>query len=301
MDKKLYVIMGATGHIGHVISQELLRRKLRVRVIGRNPKKLELLKSLGAETVTLDNLEDANLLKEAFHRADAIFTMLPPDLQVEDYNRYQDAVGEATKIAIKKSKATHVINLSSIGAELTEGTGPIGGLHRQEIRLNDLTGVNVVHIRAGYFMENFFNNIDSIKQTGAFYSPIRADLPLQLVATGDIGKKAADLLDRLDFRGRTYFDFSGPRDVTMLEVTPLLANAIGKPDMKYIQVSYDDADKNLLSVGMKPSIVSLFHEMNMGFNDEKIKWTQRMTLDHRGKTTIEDFAKEFARAYQAKK
>jgi uncharacterized protein YbjT (DUF2867 family) len=298
MEKNLYTIMGATGNIGHVIAQNLLMNGHQVRAIGRNPKKLAHLKTLGAETFSLENFDDADRLKEAFHKADAVFCLIPPSIFVEDEGAYQDDVGEAIKTALKKSKNPYIVNLSSFGAQIPEGTGPIAGLHRQEKRLNSLSGVNILHLRPGYFMENLLTGISSIKNTGAFCYSLRGNIPMEMVATIDIGKKAAELLHRLDFTKQTVFEFIGPREVSFNEAIPILGKAIGKPDLKYVEVSYDETDKAMLSIGMQPKTVSLFREMNTAFNEERIKLTQRMTPDHRGKTTIGDFANEFARAYK---
>jgi uncharacterized protein YbjT (DUF2867 family) len=189
--------------------------------------------------------------------------------------------------------------LSSVGAEIPEGTGPIAGLYRQEMRLNTLPGTNIIHLRPGYFMENLLMGINSIKKMDAYPSPLQKDLPLPLIATIDIGKKAAEFLHRLDFHKHTIFDFVGPREVSLNEAISILGKAIGKPDLQYLQVSYDDADKALLSAGLKPKTIKLLREMNTAFNEGRIKSTQRITPDHRGKTRVEDFAKEFAHAYQA--
>ena len=298
MEKKLYTVMGATGNIGHVITQDLIMNGHQVRAIGRNPKKLAQLKSLGAETFSLENFDDADRLKDAFHKADAVFCLIPPSIFAEDEGAYQDNVGEAIKTALKKSKTPYIVNLSSFGAQIPEGTGPVAGLHRQEERLNSLSGVNILHLRPGYFMENLLTGIPSIKNTGAFFYCLRGNIPLEMVATIDIGKKAAEFLHRLNFNKQSIFEFIGPREVSFNEAIPILGKAIGKPDLKYVEVTYDETDKALLSIGMQPKTVALFREMNTALNEKRIKLTQKMTPDHRGKTTIGDFANEFARAYQ---
>lgn len=290
--------MGATGHIGHVLAQNLLLRGNHVRAIGRDPKKLALLKSLGADPISIEDFTDAGALKDAFHRAEAVFSFIPPNHITEDYSSYQDQVGEAIKSAVKKSKVAHVLNLSSIGAEIPEGTGPIAGLYRHEMRLNSLSGVSVLHLRPGYFMENLLWSIDSIKNAGILLTPLKEDLPIPMVAAADIGKKATEFMDRLDFRGHNFFEFVGPRDVTMKEAAPVLGAAIGKPDLKYSLIAYDEAGKAMLASGMKPKMIELMLQLYRAFNSGHIKNSQRITPEHRGKTTIEDFAKEFAHAYK---
>ncbi len=120
-----------------------------------------------------------------------------------------------------------------------------------------------------------------------------------IVATRDIGAKAAEFLADRQFRGQTAFEFVGPRPVTMQEATSVLGKAIGKPDMKYVQFDYEVANTAMLGAGMRPDWVGLVMEMNRGFNDGLIRTTQPMTQDHLGRTSIEHFAEEFAAAFRA--
>ncbi|MCI0585838.1 MAG: NAD(P)H-binding protein [Planctomycetes bacterium] len=296
MTKRTYAIMGATGQIGRVVTEKLLERGHDVRALGRETKKLEALRARGAKTTPV-RFDDANALAEAFRGTQAVFTMIPPAYDADDYGRFQDRVGEATVAALKKAGTTHVLDLSSIGAHLTEGTGPIKGLHRQEKRLEGLPGLSVLHLRPGWFMENLLWAIPAIREHGVNGSALRGDLSIPLVATTDIGEKAADLLDRLDFRGRSVLEFVGPTPLNSHEATAALGKAIGKPDLRYVQVPYAEAERAMVASGMKPNFAALIVEMDRSLNEGKIEPTQTFTAENRGKTTIEGFAKVFARAY----
>jgi uncharacterized protein YbjT (DUF2867 family) len=191
----------------------------------------------------------------------------------------------------------HVVNLSSIGAEQPSGTGPIAGLYRQEQRLNKLSGVNILHLRPSAFMENNFFSLPVIKGQGVNGSAAPGDIPLPTVATQDIGEKAGELLDHLNFKGHEVFDFTGPREYSSKEVTAALGKAIGKPDLAYVQFSLEDVKKGLLGSGLKPRMVDLMIEMYKAGGEGKLHPTQPLTPERRGKTTIEEFAKGFAAVY----
>ncbi len=296
MTKRSFAIMGATGQIGRVVTERLLERGHEVRALGREAKKLDALRAKGAKTSPL-KFDDGNALAETFRGTTAVFTMIPPAYDVEDYGRWQDRVGEATVAALKKAGTAHVVDLSSIGAHLAEGTGPIKGLHRQEKRLEGLPGLSVLHLRPSWFMENFLWSIPPIREHGVNGSALRGDLKLPMVSTKDIGERAADLLDRLDFRGRSVLEFAGPRPVVLIEATTVLGKAIGKPDLKYVQFPYPEAERAMIGAGMKPNFAALILEMDRALNEGKIEPTQTPGPENRGKTTIEEFAKVFARAY----
>lgn len=297
MSDRLYAIMGATGHIGQVLATELLKRGNKVRAIDRNEDKLNALKALGAETAFVD-FDKADALSSVFIGAKAVYSFIPPGYFANDFGVYQDNVGDAIVDAIKIAKTKYVLNISSIGANLDSKTGPILSYYKQEKRLETLTDVNIVHLRPSYFMENLQWSIPFIKSTGNNGSALRSDLPFPFVATNDIGIKAAEILDKLDFQGHSIFELTGPRELTMQEATSIFGRALGKPDLKYVQLSYEDVRNSMVSEGMFSIMADLMVDMYKAFNSEAIQFTQKITPEHRGPTTIEEFAKVFAKTYQ---
>src|SRR3989338_2374563 len=295
MPKRTYAVMGATGQIGQALVQELLKRGHTVRAVGRDAGKLAALKAKGAEThPTVFN--DPKALAEAFTDAQGIFVMIQPGYGEDDFGAYQDRVGDAIARAIQQVKVTHVVSLSSLGAQHAEGTGPIKGLHRQEQRLNQMSDLNLLHLRPGYFMENQLCSIPIIKEHGINGSPIPGNLPILKVATRDIGAKAAELLDRLNFRGQSVGELVGPNPVMLEEATGILGRAIGKPDLKYVQFPEDQARQAMLGMGMKPGTADLMLEMYQGFAQGFVAPEGK---PEKGKTSFEEFARVFARAYGA--
>ena len=105
-------------------------------------------------------------------------------------------------------------------------------------------------------------------------------------------------MDKLDFKGVSEFEFVGPDEVTLEKFTSVLGKAIGMEDLRYVQFSYEEAKRAMLSSGMKPSTVDLLIEMDRSYNEGKILPTQEINKDHQGSTTIEQFAQVFAAAYR---
>ena len=300
MAKLTFAIMGATGHIGHALTEELLKKGHKVRALGRDTGKLQELKAKGAETISGD-FTDSALLAKAFKGCNAVFSFLPPAYAADDFEVFVDRTGEAIAQAIAKAKISHVVNLSSMGGKHSSGTGPVKHLHLHEEKLNALLNVNVLHFRPTYFMENLLWSLPSIKGSGKIATSIKADLPIPMVATRDIALKIAELLNAMEFTGSSVFEFVGPRVVTMTEATKIIGKAIGKPDLKYVQLSDQQAEKELIASGMKHQLSKLIVEMNRAFNEGKIAPTQQMTAEHKGKTTIEEFSKAFAQVFRSAK
>lgn len=296
MAKHTFAIIGASGKIGHVLTEELLKKGHKVHAIGRDKNKLQKCKEKGAE-IFISSFDNASELAKAFKGAQAVFSFIPPAITENDYGAYQDKVGEAIKKALIEEKIQHVLNLSSVGAQLSEGVGLIKGLHRHEKRLNAIPGLNVLHFRPGYFMENMERSIPMIKAAGFNGMALRPDLRIPMIATHDIGIKCAEFLDALNFKGQSVFEFIGPHAFTPVEATAILGKAIGKPDLKYKQLSVDELEKGMAGLGLKPATIKLMLDMYKAFNEEKVPLTQQMTPEHKGKTTIEEYAKTFAQLY----
>ncbi|MDD2898013.1 MAG: hypothetical protein PHI31_04800 [Desulfuromonadaceae bacterium] len=134
-----------------------------------------------------------------------MFIMIPPNYTAVNFRKYQKDIGESIACAVSKSGVKHAVNLSSQGAELPGGTGPILGLRDQEQRLNSLSAVNVLHLRPVYFMENLLSNIPLIHQMGIAGSPVRGDQKFAMIATKDIAAKVAEHLIRRDFTGKSVY------------------------------------------------------------------------------------------------
>lgn len=294
----MYAITGATGNIGSRTADILLTKGEKVRVIGRSAARLQRFVDHGAEAMVGD-LKDSVFVTRAFTGATAVFTMIPPDFSVKDFRAYQNEVGENLAAGITKSDVKYVVNLSSQGADLPEGTGPILGLRAQEMRLNRLEGVNVLHLRPTYFMENLLMNIPLINQMRTAGSAVRGDLKFAMIATGDIATKVAEYLVRLDFTGKTVQDLLGQRDLSLNEAIAVIGQRIRMPDLKYVQFSYEDAAKGMTEMGISTDVSRLLIEMSRALNGRLFAVSRPRTNDNTTPTSIEEFSETFAHHFFA--
>jgi uncharacterized protein YbjT (DUF2867 family) len=292
----MIVLMGASGNVGRVAAETLLTQGRKIRVLGRDPARLASLAKRGAEVVTGD-ASDASFLARAFAGAEAVYTLIPPDPVSTDFRARQDRLGEATVQALGQAGVGRVVFLSSVGADLPSGTGPIAGLHAQEQRLRRL-GVPVVLLRPGYFFENLHASLPVIRHQGVNGSALRPDLPMSMIATRDIGAAAASALVAAG-KGVEVRNLLGPRDYTMTDVTRILGAAIGKPDLAYVQFPYEAFGAALVQAGLSADVSRLYVEMSRSFNDGLVKPVGGRTAASTTPTTFEAFAPELAAAYAA--
>lgn len=294
----MYVVLGASGNTGHVVASTLLARQQKVRVVGRNATHLQPFASQGAEIVVGD-VTDVSTLTKAFRQAESAYVMIPPDPTNNDFRGFQERASDAIAAAVKSTGIRNIVSLSSIGADKADRVGPVVGLHNLEQKLNQIDGANVLHLRAGYFMENTLPQSGAIKKMGFTAGPVRPDLKLPMIATRDIGAAAADALLRLAFRGKQTQELQGQRDLDYTEATMIIGQAIGRPQLKYNQIPDDQAKAAMVQMGMSDNLAGLILEMAAALSSGYMKALESRNSNNTTPTSFETFVAEaFVPVYQ---
>jgi uncharacterized protein YbjT (DUF2867 family) len=293
----MIAVMGASGRVGGRVAEFLLDGGEPVRALARTVQRLGAVGGRGATVLTGD-AGDAPFLTEAFRGADAAFTLLPEDVRAADVRRRQDAHGDAIATAIRDSGVPHVVFLSSVGADLAEGTGPIAGLHAQEERLRQLSGAHVLIVRAAYFFENFRDSLPLIKAQGVNGGPIAADVPFPMIAVRDIAEVVARALRQRDWRGVVVRELLGERDLTFAEATRIIGARIGKPGLLYVQLREADLTASLVQMGISPDVARLYAEMARAVNEGRVRSREGRRPENTTPTRFEDFVETLAREYE---
>lgn len=290
-----FTVTGSLGNISKTLTELLIKAGHEITVISSNAEKKSAIEALGAKAA-IGSVSDTDFLTKAFQDADAVYTMVPPNLMQNNYRDYMSNVGRNFAAAIKNSGVKRVVNLSSIGAHLPDGTGPIKGLHDVEHILNALEGVSVKHLRAGFFYYNFFGNIDMIRHAHILGSNYDADAPVNLVHPKDIAEVAAKELQH-PFSGKSYrYVISDERKAS--DVAKVLGTAVGQPDLPWIQFTDEAALEGMTNAGLPQSMAGAYVEMGRSIANRSL-WEDRdqeatKTFEP---TKLEDFASEFSKVY----
>lgn len=293
-----YTLTGGAGNITKPIALALLKAGHAVTVIGRNAANLKELTDAGA-TAAIGSVEDIAFLAQAFTGADAVYTMVPPMMPASDWKGYIGGIGKNYATAIAAAAVKKVVNLSSVGAHLEDGVGPVSGLYRVENELNKLTDVAIKHLRPSYFYQNLLANIPLIKHMGiigANFSAPSGKFPI--VSTDDIAVVAAEALLALDFKGHS-FQYIASDEVGTSQIAEVLGNAVGKPDLAWVQFSDEQALTGMIQAGLPEEVAKNFAEMNRAINTGIMyeDYFRHKPLLRSVKLT--DFAKVFASVYHA--
>ncbi|HKV92552.1 MAG TPA: NmrA family NAD(P)-binding protein [Candidatus Angelobacter sp.] len=287
----MFVVTGATGHTGKIVVERLLGQKKKVRAIGRNKDRLQPLVARGAEAI-IANLDDQAALARAFKGADAVYVMIPPNEKSQDPLGDSHRVAQAITGALQESDVKYVVQLSSVGADKDARTGPVVGLYGFEKMLDAIEGLNVLHLRPAYFMENTLGQAAAVAKMGYTVGLLRSDLKLPMIATKDISNRVAELLLDLNFRGKQTHELLGHADLTMSEVADTIGRVIGKPGLTYKQLPPEQVKPVLEQMGMSTPAADLIIEMSAALNSGHMRALEPRTKQNTTPTSYETFARE---------
>jgi uncharacterized protein YbjT (DUF2867 family) len=252
----MFLLSGATGRVGGAAAQALLEQDEKVRVIMRDAATADGWSARGAE-VAVGTLADETFLTEALWDATGFFTLLPADFASIDFYGDQRRMADAISAAVEKSGVPHVVLLSSHGAELGDGTGPVKCMHYLEKALRD-TGTQLTAVRSGYHQDNIAGVLGVAQAQGMVPSFLALDTPIRMVATRDVGRLVAECLMAPAERNEVV-DIQGPW-YSMREVVAKLSETLGKPlePVEIPQAGWVDA---FAQAGMSREIAEAFAEM----------------------------------------
>ena len=260
-----FTLLGATGQIGSQITQSLIDLGHEVRAVSRSLESLESTTSKGAEPF-VSHLDDSQKLTEAFTGVDGAFTLIPPDLSAPNVREFMRQTSQAQTTAIRNSGINRVAILSSIGAHIPDNDSHISGHYEHEQRLATLTDVNLHIFRPDYFMENVLFSAGTIQNMNFWSSPIKEDLPLNMTATKDIAANVVSALTKKQEPGVK--ELLGYESITCLEATSIMAEVLNRPELKYIESSYEDTKNAIIQYrGASENYTDDLINMYKAYND----------------------------------
>ena len=291
-----FVVTGSLGNISKPLAEKLIAAGHEVTVVSSKADKTLQIEALGAKAA-IGSVEDLDFLTKTFTGVDAVYTMVPPHFGAANWKQYIAGIGENYAEAIHGAGVKNVVNLSSMGAHMPDGCGPVSGLFYVEKALNGLAEVNVKHLRPGFFYPNFLSNIGMIKQVGIMGGNYGEGAKLVLVHPDDIADVAAEELQNLSFSGKS-IRYIVSDEKTTNEVAAILGKAIGKPEIPWVNFKDEETFGAMLLAGVPEEIAKNYTEMGAAMRSGEMASdynNNRPTVF--GKTKLEAFAPVFAAAF----
>ncbi|HEA30315.1 MAG TPA: NAD-dependent dehydratase [Leeuwenhoekiella sp.] len=292
------VTTGSLGNIGKPLTKILVEQGHMVTVISSSQKRQKQIESIGAKAA-IGSVQNEDFLTDSFTGADAVYCMVPPDYEGKsDIISYYEKIGENYAEAIRKSVVKRVVDLSSFGAHLSEGTGIIVGVHRVENILNKISDIKLTHIRPTSFYYNLYGFIGSIKVTGKIMANYGEE-KVPMVSTEDIAQAIAEELTKTENTKKVHYVCSDER--TGPETAGILGEAIGKPDLQWQVITDKEMENALQHAGLDKELSAKLTELYASIRTGKLaEEYNNHKLDLSGKVKLEEFAQKFANAYAQK-
>ncbi|TWI96763.1 uncharacterized protein YbjT (DUF2867 family) [Mucilaginibacter frigoritolerans] len=290
------IVIGSLGNIGKPLTQALVQKGHEVTVISSNPERKKEIEALGA-TAAIGLVDDVDFLTATFTGADVVHAMIPPTFAVPDMIEHARKAGAIQAKAIETSGVKRVVYVSSYGAELEKGAGLIVGHHHIENALLNLQGLeSLTLLRATYIYYNLYQLVGMIKNAGFIAANYGGDDRVVMVSPEDIAAAAVEEIESTVTGKRVRYVASDER--TCNEIARLLGKAIGKPDLKWLTISDDEMQKAYETNGVPAhtasALVEMFGAIHSGLLHEDYDHHRPEKI---GKVKLEDFAKEFAVAF----
>jgi uncharacterized protein YbjT (DUF2867 family) len=255
------VVTAPTGNIGRVVTERLLEEGEKPILIARNAEKVKDYAERGARVV------------QGTHEG-ALFR----------------SFAEAAAQAIHTNDIPHVVHLSSVGAELESGNGPIAGLYIAERVLAE-AATNLIQLRPGYFMENTLAQVPNILQASSLFTTFPPDTRFPMIATRDIGARAAKLLRRRDWTGQRVVELQGSGETSYEEAATILSEELGR-EINHVTVSREQLLESLTAMGLSNVMAESLHEITDGIVEGRLTFHEPRSAENTTPTTYSDFARD---------
>ncbi|MBB5785388.1 NmrA family NAD(P)-binding protein [Nonomuraea jabiensis] len=250
------------GNVGRHLTRALVRAGVRPRLLMRQPDRLPADLRDFVEVVQADSW-DTELVVAATREVEAIYWVDPTSAGADPLADHARAT-EAVTAAVTRNNIGRVVFQSSVGAEKRHGAGEIDGLAGTEVALDEI-GVDVTHLRCGYFFTNLLLEIDALR-AGTLQVALPLDAPMSWVAPRDIAEVAATVLLNPAWSGRHVRAVHGPADLTWNDVAAILSIELGRP-ITVEQISDQAMYDQYIKAGMPPKLAEAFLGMSTGLRD----------------------------------
>jgi NAD(P)H dehydrogenase (quinone) len=281
----MYAIMGITGQVGGIVARALLAAKQTVRAVVRDAAKGQAWSDRGCE-IAPATIEDADSLAAAFQGMEGVFVLVPPNFDPLPDFPEAHAIAKTLHAGLLQARPARVVYLSTIGAQASEQN-----LLTQHTIIEQAIGrlpVPLTFLRPAWFMENSSWDVSPAKQgvIPSFLQPL--DKPVPMVATADIGRVAAELLQE-GWSGSRVVELEGPKRVMPNEIAATFARLLGHP-VRMEVVPRESWAELFKSQGMKNPQPRI--RMLDGFNEGWIEFEHGQAGSRKGTVGLEAVLKE---------
>ena len=282
------VIATASGNVGRRTAEKVIEAGAETILLSRHPEKLADLVAQGATVKPIGSDDDRGVI-EASQNADALFWLTPPKIDVPSLSDWYTQTAMVGARAVRENSIKRVVNISSLGAGARPNLGTVSFVGEVEAIFNQ-TDANILHLRPGYFMENFLTQVESIERDNTVSFPYASDHDIPWISTDDVGDVAAKYLLDDRWAGHWTRNLMGAENLTPLETTAILSRVLDRP-IAYDQVTIESIKQQLASMGATPDAQQALGDLFCALSDPDGVYATARTPETFTPTTFEQFVR----------
>lgn len=249
----MILVTGATGTVGRVLIDQLLRAGALVRAITRRRANVNL--PAGVDIVRAD-LGDPDSLLAALDGVDQVFLLSNgPQIPEHDSN---------VAVAAARAGVTRIVKLSVARAAEATANDPLARWHRAGEQAVRDSGLDWIFLRSVGFMSNALHWANSVRTENTVYAPY-GNQHNAVIDPRDIATVAATVLTTQGHEQQAY-RLTGPEALSPVEQTNVLADALRRP-LRFVQVHPARARQELVNRGVPADVANAIMAVRAGLDD----------------------------------
>jgi uncharacterized protein YbjT (DUF2867 family) len=278
----MFAIIGINGNTGSAAANALLSAGLSLRALVRDAARAAAWRDRGVELIEGD-VTDVEALARTFDGVQGAYALVPPNPHHAEPLTFYRQVAEAVGRSAGAAGLERLVFLSSEGAHLPAGTGPILGLHHAEEVLAGAVR-HLTFLRPSFFQENWRAVFALAGEQGVMPSMLQPlDLRRPQVATADIGETAAALLT--EAAPPVVVELAGPEDWSANDAAQAMTRVLDR-EVAAVPVPREAWEETLVGAGLGRAYATLLAEMYDGINSGHVRFSGAADM-RRGRRTLE--------------
>lgn len=284
-----FLVIGATGNIGSLVTPALLERGEIVRCMVRNPGKAQGLRDAGAEVV-IGDLDKKETLAPAMEGIDTVFLVISINKNMKQQGL--DAIDAALEAGVSR-----LIRYTAVKTTYDDEM-PVAKMQEAIDTKLKASGLKYSHVRPHNYMQGLLAAVPTIQSDSAIYMPW-GEGKVATTDLRDIAEAAVEVLTGEGHDGKSY-SISGPEAITLHQAAAAISDAIGKK-VSYIDIPPESAKEALLAMGIDSWVVDQYLKYfeAFKFNHASVVYDDLSKLTGRSARTIADFARDYAHVFNS--
>jgi len=236
-----YVITGATGHLGRLVTEDLLRRGVPagdITATGRDITKAKDLADHGVRVLAID-YDDPASLDAAFRGADRIL-LISASEPGRRARQHENAIDAADRAGAGLLAYTSIANAGTT-------TMRLAAEHQATEAALRASGLSYVLLRNSWYVESYTAQVPAILQRGSLAGSA-GDGRVSAATRADYAAAAAAVLTGDGHAGRAY-ELGGDEAFTLAELAAEIGAQAGQP-IGYLDLPEDEYARLLTSAGL---------------------------------------------------